>query len=188
MGTVGRRSAVALGIAAGGMVLGHVLAYLIAFPVGAARHRHLMEAGHDSFHTVVTVAGLLAGAAAAAVVVRGLRTGGRTSAPLARSLAALQVGGFLLLEVIERHGRIDLALADPGVRVGVLVQVVVALALALLLRAFVGVVRAVVSLLRRGARKRPRPVPPPVVAVLRPPAAELLASARRRAPPDALAS
>jgi hypothetical protein len=180
---------IAAGIAAGGVVLGHVLAYAITFPVGAVRYRHLMEAGHGSFHAVVTVAGLLAGAAAASLFVRSLRAAGRESGPSARLLAGLQIAGFLLLEVIERHGRVDLALSDPGVRVGLLVQVLVAVALALLLRVFVRVVRAVASLmLHRSARSRPGPVRPPVVAFLPPPAAELLASARRRAPPLPLPS
>ncbi|MFB3738652.1 MAG: hypothetical protein ACE14W_06775 [Candidatus Velamenicoccus archaeovorus] len=193
-GTLGRamatrgRALPAAGIGAGGVIVGHLLAYVLTFPVGAVRYRHLMEAGHGSFHAVVMVAGLLAGGAAAALLIRAVRAEGGPPVPSARLLATLQVSGFLLLELLERHGRIDLALTDPGVRLGIAVQVLVAVGLAVLLRAFVRVVRAVASLLRRRFRIRPASPPQPAVPARRPPAAALLAFAPRRAPPDPLPS
>ncbi|HEX9122940.1 MAG TPA: hypothetical protein VF984_06215 [Actinomycetota bacterium] len=172
-----------VGIAAGGVVLGHLLAYTITFPVGAVRYRHLAEAGHSSFHRVVIAAALLGGLAAATLCVRSLRTKERASTPTVRLLAGLQVVGFLLLEVIERHGRLGLAFSDPGVRVGLVLQVLVAVALALVLRGFVRVVQAVASLLQRPPRSRPAPILPPAVAFVRPRAGAHLPFARRRAPP-----
>jgi hypothetical protein len=176
------------GIAAGGVVVGHLLAYALTFPVGSVRYRHLVEAGHGSFHRVVIASAFLAALAAATLCVRSLRTAERAHAPSIPLLAGLQVGGFVLLELVERHCRVGLALSDPGVQVGLVVQVLVAVALALLLRGLLRVARAVASLLHRRPHLRPAPAPPRVRPLVRLPAEPLHPFARRRAPPLPLPS
>ncbi|GBC87621.1 hypothetical protein HRbin12_01636 [bacterium HR12] len=105
----------------------------------------------------------------------------------ALGLVSLQGPGFLLLELIERHFDVGLAVSDPGVSTGLLMQALVALGIAILVRGFVRAVEVVASLLRR--RRSPArvlriryPAIPPRAGV------DLLVGTRRRAPPGSLSA
>jgi len=133
-----------LGTAWAGAVAGHTLTYLLTVPQAAARDALLASTGHSYWAAAVAVALVLGLASALAVVVRqfrgGLR-GERTMSAhgvprLAAGLAALQVSIFLIQEVLER---LDAGAPIASVQtwrllsVGVLIQVLVAAALAVAL-------------------------------------------------------
>jgi len=176
------------GLATGGIVIGHLLGYLLAFPNGPERHEHLAAVGHGSFRWLGLIALAMTGLSLLALGARALRgEGGVPPGRTALLLASLQVPGFLLLELVERHFDPAATLADPGVQIGLLAQVLVALATAVLLRAFVRAVAVVAALLRRRRQHAPvaRPAAP---AILLRAGADLLVGARRRAPPGPLPS
>ncbi|HKX25655.1 MAG TPA: hypothetical protein VJP08_04980, partial [Actinomycetota bacterium] len=89
---------------------------------------------------------------------------------------------FLLVEVAERHADLGRALSDPAVLVGVVVQALVAVALAALLY---GVTRGVVAVVQRRRRARilTRPPSQPASQLRVPHRPALLAAPRLRAPP-----
>jgi hypothetical protein len=134
-----RRTAATLGIAAAGLTLGHGLAYAIAPPGTHAREEMLHATGHGYMGFATQVA-LLAGTLglASLFLARLRRHEGRGSfLGDACSLAVVQSGAFLLMEVGERvlsgaslhdleHG--------PLLGIGLGVQIVVALVGACLLR------------------------------------------------------
>jgi hypothetical protein len=94
--------------AAAGIVAAHALDYLVVLPDDHLRRRTLALSGHGYLPRAVVIAisgAILAALAAAAL---GLARGrGRDIPPLdyasaATRIAALQVGGFLTLEIVER--------------------------------------------------------------------------------------
>jgi hypothetical protein len=133
-----------LGTAWAGAVAGHTLTYLLTVPQAAARDALLASTGHNYWTAAVAVALVLGLASAAGVVVRHFRGGLHGEATigpegvrrLAGRLAALQVAIFLLQEILERF---EAGAPLTGVRtarlllVGVLVQILVAAALAIAL-------------------------------------------------------
>jgi hypothetical protein len=124
------------GAAMAGLVGAHVVDYLVLVPNGAARHHVLIQTGHGYFGEAGVLAFAAAVIAVLAVASLGYRRGrDRTAEPpamglaaMARRLAALQVGGFLLMEVTERlaAGASTSHLVDPYVVTGIVIQVVVA--------------------------------------------------------------
>ncbi|HLB62409.1 MAG TPA: hypothetical protein VJN50_06740 [Actinomycetota bacterium] len=176
------------GAALGGVTLAHCLAYLAALPAEAERHSHMTATGHGSFPMLVAVASAAAGAALLAVSLRALGPAAALGVvPTAARLAAIQVPGFALLELIERRMGVGSALADPAVRVGLVLQVLVALGAALLLR---GVERTVGAVARRRRRdgRAVLALPRRGSTISLAPRATLLAAAPRRAPPLPLAT
>ena len=99
---------VLLGMAAGGTLLGHLLAYLAAVPGEHARAEVLRHAGHGYLPTAAATATLAVLAAVSATAATGFRRGrglvearpGRLRVAL--QLWAMQSAGFLAMEVIER--------------------------------------------------------------------------------------
>jgi len=167
------------GLAAGGVAVGHVLGYALAQPDPELRAAHLAATGHGSFGLLACVAGVAALVAVAGVAWRAA-TGRDHRGPALGRLAAIQPLAFALVELAERGFSVPAAVRDPSVLVGLVLQVVVAAALAHLVR---GVVRAAGLLARRppppARRDAPRPLPnDPVV-----PRPRLLLGAPRRAPP-----
>ena len=165
-----------------GVVLGHVTAYLLAYPVEGARHDHLASTGH----TWLGVAGAsllaLVPVILLVVMIRASRPGGSWSVSgLALRLAAVQIPSFSAIEIVER-GSVVSTLTDPAVLIGLpLLPLIAALAawfLGLLHRA----VRAVLG--ARPPRRRPsaRSFPRPALASV-PPRLRLLLPTRGRAPP-----
>jgi hypothetical protein len=168
------------GMALGGAVAGHCLAYLVAIPSHEARHVVLAETGHG-YWPVAAVAALAASLFAAGwVALRHARAGvaGRSrtrdvSRWLAPRLAAVQLLLFLAAEATERVvAGVPLAhLLHEGLLAwGLLAQLVVALLLTLLLgwlaraAALVGRLLAGPPRPARPVRRLPRPVVDEAVA------------------------
>ena len=158
-----------LGAAWAGAVAGHTLTYLVTVPQAAARDALLASTGHNYWAAAVSVALVLGLASAAGVVVRQFRGGFAASAPWARwrprlaaRLAVLQVAIFLLQETLERlEVGAPLGGAQTGrlLVVGVLVQTLVAAALAVALFLLARVSAAAGRALRRPFAPAPsRPV------------------------------
>lgn len=180
-----------LGAAAAGIVGGHLLSYALVAPTASARHDLLAETGHGYLSKAVAVAvasAILTGVAA--VVVGAARGRSRTGRPvglrsLGGRLAALQVSGFLGLEVLERlsSGAPMGDLAGPLLVAGIPVQVAVAsiaaVVLALINRTVAAVVRALTRPTSQARRRTRIPVSPVVV----PPRAPAIHPSPVRGPP-----
>jgi hypothetical protein len=135
---------VLLGTAWAGAVAGHALTYVLAVPTAGARQALLASTGHSYWSAAVTVALILGLASAVGVVIRHFRGGlhgERTMGSegirrLALLLGGLQVGIFLLQETLERveaGAPIATLRTDRLLLIGVLVQLLVAGALAIAL-------------------------------------------------------
>jgi hypothetical protein len=130
--------AAVLGVALGGVLIGHEVAYAILLPSATVRHAVLASTGHGYLGFVDTPA-LTVGIASLAALFLG-RLGRRREEPsfreLVARLAGFQVLAFATIELVERIGAgapvNDLVRILP---VGGLVQLVVAAVAALLLRA-----------------------------------------------------
>lgn len=137
------------GVAAGGALLAHVLAYALVYTDVAERRAHLAATGHGALAPIAMLAVAMAGAALLVLGIRAAR-----SEPLPRGfrmagrLAAAQLAVFVLVEVAERGFDLAAAVRDPAVRLGLVLGLVVAAALAVILRLFVRAVRLVVGRLR----------------------------------------
>jgi hypothetical protein len=180
-----RRPAILLTVAAAwvGVVAGHIVAYLLAYPSAGPRHAHLAVTGHS--WTGVATSSLLAVVpvvllAAGLLAIRSKASWSGSS--LAFRLMAVQVPALALIEVMERQWSVGATLADPAVFLGLVLQPLIAVLAAWALDLVGRAVRAVVERLRRSRREAPRPSPRPVLAQVRP-RLRLLFPARRRAPP-----
>lgn len=126
------RGLVTAGLVAGGVVVGHALAYALAYPVQAVRSARLDETGHEGFSLLVLLGVLAAGTA---ILVIGLRSARRvTSPPTVGLLLRLQVSAFAMLELAERGFDLGAFVHDPAVIVGLVVQAVLAFVIVALAR------------------------------------------------------
>jgi hypothetical protein len=190
--STGSRGLPVLGFAVAGLVLGHVLAYVIAVPDPYHRDLLLQRTGHDYLPAFGQAALMLFLAAVAAVVFRMSRRGsGRAErlATLAARLALVQVGAFTAQELLERtvsgSGFADLGHGRVLV-VGVAAQIAIALVGAALLRWLARASRILGEVAGRAARL-PRHTPAfamPVYADA-PSGREEVVSPGQRAPPSA---
>ncbi len=138
------RSAALVGTSVGGIVAGHQLGYLAAISSADHRHAVLARTGHGYLPGAAWVAGALAVAAlVAALGVGCLRrrgtAGGRFGlGGTAATLAALQTGGFVMLEIVERAavGAPLWVATGPVLWTGIAAQLMVAVLGALVLRLF----------------------------------------------------
>jgi hypothetical protein len=145
-----------LGIAVGGVLAGHWSTYLVVRPDHHDRASFLAVTGHGYLAAAVEVAMLVTLVAAAAAFLGRLVR--RDAAPSMRSLAGrlgtFQIGSFVALEVVERavagsfDGLVTVCLA------GSVVQLLVAIAAAWLLRRLEHVADVAGSVLARAARTR----------------------------------
>jgi hypothetical protein len=168
------------GLAAGGVVASHWLAYSLAVPDPHLRHEVLAETGHGYWqYAVAVVLGLvvasLSGFACQRVWPSRADSGDRGSPyyGVAGRLIALQATGLLILEGAERAltGTEPLGVfTEAPVIIGLAVQVLVALAAALLLVLFARAVDFVHRLVSRTChRERPAPVQFPINLSVLPP-------------------
>jgi hypothetical protein len=178
------------GLAAGGVAAAHLLAFLAVAPHPLRREQLLEATGHGAWPLVVSLAmgALVLGLAG---FFAGRRSGRGRSFPIrtAGRLILLQSIGFLMLESIERLavGKGPEALTElpfePVIAIGLVAQVVVALAGAMLLALLD---RLIVKLADVRSMPRPtRPLVPSGFAELflpQPPAAS--GPVKPRAPPD----
>ncbi len=172
------------GAAAAGAAVAHTLLYLVAVPDTKARAAVLAESGHGYWSWALAAALVLGAVSAAATVGGHFRRGLRREAaaswssqaagdPLGRlvvRLAALQVGIYLVQELLERL-MAGLPLASVALEqlllLGLPVQVLVAVAVATVLVVLAHAAEAVGRALRPPppSSRRRLPVPRPVVAV-----------------------
>jgi hypothetical protein len=179
-----RDGVIAAGTAWAGLVLGHLLAYALAYPEKGARRAHLAATGHGWLDLVSL--SLLAVIPAVLLLTTASAIRGRPAVTAWSRLAALQVPAFLLIELAERGSAIGGAFSDPAVLLGMVLQLVVAGVAALLLRGFAVLVAAVAR--RRHSRERIEGPDSPAMPRLAPPHLLRLVRARRRAPPVPIAA
>lgn len=184
-------------LALSGVAAGHTVAYELAVPNGGRRAALLAQTGHSYWNIAVTVAVFLELSGILALAIRHFRAGlAGTSFPqlgfahLAGRLAAMQVAAFSALEVGERL-RSGIPVGEMFHNhlfpVGVILQILVACAGAVLLRWLGRAAEAVGRLIGRtpGARR-------PTVTVRRrqpsdlPACSRLCEALRGRAPPTLL--
>jgi hypothetical protein len=125
------------GLASMGVVVAHALAYVVAAPDDVERAELLSSTGHGLWWVTIAVAMAAWSAALADFIGSRMSSArGRESHPralyqrVARSLVALQAGGFILLEAAERwlSGEpLGSLVGEPVALIGLLLQVVVAL-------------------------------------------------------------
>ncbi len=158
-----------------GVLLGHWLAYTVAFPAAALRQQALEEAGHSYWLKAVRLAVVLAVAGLAVVVGRVARDRSQPAAEgfatVSRRLAAVQVAAFTGMEVVERlvTGAPLAHMLDHQVFfLGLAAQVVVACAGALFLLWFGRAAASLVEALRPDPPPRARATAPrPASAAVR---------------------
>jgi len=148
-------------------VLGHALTYLLVVPSAGPRDALLASTGHSYWWAAVFAGAILGIGSAALVAVRQFVGGVRGEAttigpegigPLAVRLAILQSAIFVLQEILERldvHAPVATMLTGRLLLVGVVVQSLVALALAFVLFFVARAAAAVGRALRRPAVLRP---------------------------------
>ena len=181
------------GVAAAGVMVGHWLAYSVAFPQPQVRQAILIASGHGYWQTAVRLVVVLAVAALGVVVFRLI--GDRDAieadrtlafATLVRRLILLQVAGFSAMEISERvvaGAPVTPMFSHALFAIGLLVQVVVAIVGALVLLSFARTVVATLRILRRPIARR---LPTTHIALLAAPAVPsraLLGPASPRGPP-----
>lgn len=164
------RAAVAA-LAGGGVAVTHWIAYALAVPHDGHRAGVLAATGHGyALYAMPLVLATLVAALAryAAAGMRGDDRAPPRAAAVATRLAALQGGGFAVLEVVERVASgAGVAELSVPLAVGLVVQLAVALAGALLLVALAKVVRALAHARRRARARTTVAVRPTRVAVVR---------------------
>jgi len=157
------------GVAFAGVVAGHSLAYFAALPAGVQRDTYLAQTGHSYWHNALVVALVLEVLGLAVVALRSFRAGLRGTLPislgarqLAIRLALIQVGAFTALEAGERVASgagVSGMFAHHLFVLGIAIQLLVAVAGALLLRWLARAAEALGSALRgrrpsRGGSRR----------------------------------
>jgi hypothetical protein len=159
------------GLAAGGVVAAHLLAFLIVAPDPLLREELLETTGHGAWPMVVSVA-----MGAIVIGLAGFIAGPRPgrSQPrafplhIASRLLLLQIGGFILLEGLERlamgkgMAAVGALASEPVIVIGVVAQVITALVAALFLMLLDRVIVTLVDVLRSSPRP-PRALPSWVV-------------------------
>jgi hypothetical protein len=97
------RPSLVLGLALGGVLLGHTVAYRLLLPDAHARSLELAASGHG-YLIGANVVGLLASVVALAALFLGgvLRTNATAPRHLAGRLVGFQMAAFLAMEVLER--------------------------------------------------------------------------------------
>ena len=153
------------GMAAAGVVGAHLLAYMLAVP-DAHERVHVLEAtGHQNWSYIAAAAVGLLVAGLLGSIIGSLSSRRGPDRPrffaVATRLATMQIVGFLAVESLERasvDGHLSGLISEPAIILGTLLQVVVAVAGALLLKLLVRVITTVLAL--RGERSGGHAAPP----------------------------
>jgi hypothetical protein len=186
------------GVAVAGAVVGHMVAYLLAVPSPTVRVALLGATGHAYWTAAIAAASVLGLASLAATLRRRFRAGRLAGRPepgerlgiVAGQLAGFQIAIYLVQETLERleagipaHALLDGRLLATGV----IVQMAIALALAVLLTLAGRAAEAVGRALRGPARHLERTGQPlPDLVVVAWPSRLLAAGLGSRAPPRSL--
>jgi hypothetical protein len=142
-----------------GVVAGHLLAYVLAYPHSVHRMEHLAATGHNSLPLPVVCA--LACAPAVLAVAGLVGAARRPARSVAQWLVGIQVSAFVLLEVVEREFTVGSLVLEPAFLLGLALQVAIALLASVLLRLVTKAVSALVARLwqdRRTLRRIVRPI------------------------------
>jgi hypothetical protein len=186
------------GVAVAGAVVGHMVAYVLAVPSPTVRVALLGATGHAYWTAAIAAASVLGLASLAATLRRRFRAGLLASRPqpsdrlgrVAGQLAGFQLAIYLVQETLERleAGIPAHALLDGRLLVtGVIIQMAIALALAVLLTLAGRAAEAVGRALRGPARHLERTGQPlPDLVVVAWPSRLLAAGLGSRAPPRSL--
>jgi hypothetical protein len=186
------------GVAVAGAVVGHMVAYVLAVPSPTVRVALLGATGHAYWTQAIAAASVLGLASLAATLRRRFRAGRLASRPepgerlgiVAGQLAGFQIAIYLVQETLERleAGIPAHALLDGRLLVtGVIIQMAIALALAVLLTLAGRAAEAVGRALRGPARHLERTGQPlPDLVVVAWPSRLLAAGLGSRAPPRSL--
>ena len=178
------------GLAAGGVVVAHLAAFLLVAPDPVRRQQLLASTGHGAWPLILTMA---MGALVIGLVGLAARPpagpGWRVRGSLLGRLLLLQVAGFLLLESLERlamgkgpGGLVELPF-EPVIVIGLLAQVVAAVAAVVLLVVLDRIIVKLVEVLTVSPRA-PRTLGPWPVADLHLPLPKVAGGpANPRAPP-----
>lgn len=153
------RPATLLGLALGGVLLGHAVTYRLLLPDAHARATELARTGHG-YLTGANTLGLLAVVAAMAAVFLGrlLRGETPTASVVAWRLATFQVASFAALEVLERLGSASgFDRMVPLLLIGVPAQLLVAGLVVLLVRFAIRTAAVVADLAVHGTAAWPHP-------------------------------
>jgi hypothetical protein len=146
------------GTAGAGLILAHTLAYVVAVPSSTARQQVLAHTGHSYWFLLPKAAIVLALASVVAAVARAMRGvyrangGAAPLAELAGRMALLQVAAFVGMEMAERlvaGAEVADLLSGDLLLVGLAIQILSALAGALLLHWLDRAVERIVLALRR---------------------------------------
>jgi hypothetical protein len=152
------------GAAFAGAIVGHALTYMVAFVTPHSRQAALDEAGHSYWNLAVATAIAVGVWSAIVLVVRHFRSrngSGDNGHGLFRTvlrLAGLQVSLFACLEIGERLASgapLRGLLGHDLIPLGLIFQVLVALGLALILRALAAAVEVVTRVLLGPPTRRP---------------------------------
>jgi hypothetical protein len=146
------RPSLVLGLALGGVLLGHTLTYLLLVPDAHARAAELAHTGHgyldraNAFGVVVAVASLCA------VFLGGvLRSESAPMSSILKRLAGFQLAAFAAMEILERiSSGAGMSRLAPVLVVGLSVQGIVAIGIALIARLLLRVADRLAA--RRGHR------------------------------------
>jgi hypothetical protein len=187
-----RRRLATMGVAVGGVLVGHWLTYLIVAPVAGSRAAILHDTGHAYLGMANDLA-LVTALAAMATLFMGQLTGPVGAAQLqgiASRIVRFQVSAFVLMEVLERvtAGSPLAELIHTGILpIGIAAQVGIGYLAGHAIRWLVRTADRVAAALGRHAvparRVVPRPLPPEQVFV---PAGRHLSAAGVRGPPSSV--
>ncbi|MFL5790815.1 MAG: hypothetical protein ACJ76A_04870 [Actinomycetota bacterium] len=145
------RPSLVFGLALGGVLLGHTVAYRLLLPDAHARAVELAASGHG-YLSGANVVGLVASVAALAALFLGaiLRTNQTTPGHIGTRLVGFQMAAFVAMEVLERIASGGGAHHLPAVLlIGLPVQAVIAVLVALFARLLLHVAAAIAGLLDR---------------------------------------
>ena len=153
------------GLAAGGVAVAHLVAFLLVAPDPFRRQRLLESTGHGAWPLIVSLAmGALVVGLAGLAARPPARPGWRARGHVLGRLLLLQMTGFLLLEVVERLGTgkgltaVGELSSEPVIIIGLAAQLVSALVAVLLLSFLDRIIVTLVELFRVRARA-PRTLP-----------------------------
>jgi len=149
------RSATLLGLALGGVLVGHALTYRALVPDAHARTAELAETGH-AYLGGANALGLFSAIAALSILFLGRLVRAHGDLPHTfRRLAAFQLTTFAVMEVLERLGSgAGIRGLLPSLVVGLPVQVLVACVVALVVRCIMRTATVVADRAARGAAAR----------------------------------
>lgn len=150
------RPSLVLGLALGGVLLGHTLTYLLLVPDAHARAAELARTGHGYLDRANAIGVLAAVASLCAVFLGGLlRSESAPTSSILGRLAGFQLAAFAAMEILERiSSGAGMSRLAPVLVVGLSIQGIVAIGIALIARLLLRVADRLLALRGRPASWR----------------------------------